>query len=198
MDVRLRAAIIRFIYVDVNGLFDRTGDFRPGGIIIRGVQRNTVAMDGVCQRSGFALGKEPRDNFLRKFLEWPATHLSHPHSTLFASLLSLSLSIRPYRLCYCARRSSKSQGYERVWKNFLATSHGQKTLRLASAFENGHRACNVLLVFEATLARWALQLSSDYDRFTLRPVKGRRVRSIDRLILRASAWSSMVSGILRR
>lgn len=36
MDVRLRAAIIRFIYVDVNGSFDRTGDFRPGGIIIPG------------------------------------------------------------------------------------------------------------------------------------------------------------------
>lgn len=78
--------------VQDRGSIEPGDDFRPGGIIIRGVQRNTpCSAPCVCQKNGFALGREPRDNFLRKFLEWPTTHLSQP----LVPLLSLSLSIRP-------------------------------------------------------------------------------------------------------
>lgn len=120
------------VYLCGRRSFDRTYDFRLGGIIIRIVQRDAAAWSSSCQKNGFALGRESREQLLEKVADHPSisSPFGFPHATLIfvsfhSALSSLAPSLGELKEAWVRTCLEKFQeGFSIAW------------------LENGHHACN--------------------------------------------------------
>lgn len=115
--------------------FDRTYDFRLGGIIIRVVQRDAAAWSSSCQKNGFALGRESREQLLKK-VSRVADHpsISSPFGFPYATLIFVS---------FHSTLSSLAPSLGELKEAWVRTclEKFQEGSSLAW-LENGHQACN--------------------------------------------------------